>query len=513
MRTLTALVVKWSLALPALPGGVTLAAQGSSPYVPLHHRAMPVVEHLIATGVITDPTPLTRPLRESALVQVLRAADTSAAPARVRGVVRQLLREFDRETGERRYSVTGEAGAAVATHALRDPLEIGRGAPPRAEGKDRGFTTGGLALHARLGPLVAVTHPYFDTRLKDDPDYFGKKDRFIAGRNAEAYLDARWRYGGLFFGSLDRNWGPPALEGLLVSSSPYSYDHLALTIGTSRVELQALLTQLDDMDDTSGTANHRYFIAHRLLVRPGSRTTVALWEGNVIAGPARTLEPSFANILNLGLLVEYDQNVAVNSLLGADVEFRLGRVKLFGQLLLDDFQIDRRTQTDREPPQYGLTLGAQSALHGISWTAFYTRVANLTYRTSHPPETLQHRFVGLARSFSDYDQLTLTASALAAPGLLLAPEATLLRQGEGDFRLPYPPASAYATTPTILSGVVERTVRLALDAGWQRGAWGLAGNGGVHFVRNAEHVSAARETRWVGRVALTYRFGFEGELP
>ena len=497
----------------SLLGAAPLAAQDASPYVPLQHRAMPVVEHLIATGVIADPTPLTRPIRESALVRALRAADTAAAAAPVRGAVRQLLREFDRESGERHYSVTGEAGVAVATHALRDPLEIGRGAPPRAEGKDRGFAAGGLALQVQLGPLVAVTHPYFDTRLKHDPDYFGKKDRFIAGRNVEAYLDARWRYGGLFFGSLDRNWGPPALQGLIVSRSPYSYDHLALTIGTSRIELQALLTQLDDRNDTSGTANDRYFIVHRLLVRPGGgRTAVALWEGNVVAGPGRTLEPWFANILNLGLLVEYDQNVKVNSQLGADFESRVGRVKLFGQVLLDDFQIDRRSQGDSEPPSYGLTLGAQGAVRGVGWTAYYTRVANLTYRTPNPAETVARRFVGLGRSFSDYDQLTVTASALPAPGLLLTPEVTMLRQGEGDFRLPYPPVSAYATTPTILSGVVERTARLALATGWQLGAWGLAGNGGVHLVRNAGHVSGARATRWVGSLSIGYRFRFAGEL-
>src|SRR5216683_6598955 len=40
----------------------TLAAQEASPYVPLQHWTMPYAEHLIALGVIPDPTPLTRPL-------------------------------------------------------------------------------------------------------------------------------------------------------------------------------------------------------------------------------------------------------------------------------------------------------------------------------------------------------------------------------------------------------------------------------------------------------------------
>ncbi len=490
-----------------------LAAQSGSPYVPLHHRAMPYVEHLIAAGVIADPAPLTRPINEADLVRALEAADTSAATARQRAAVRRLLLEFRRGSAGPRYLLAGDAGVAAATNALRDPLEIGREEPPRPEGPSRGFAWGGLALQMQLGALVAVTHPYFDTRLKYDPDYFGKKDRFIAGRNTEAYVDGRWRYGEIFFGSVDRNWGPPALQGLIVSPSPYSYDHLALTVGTARVQLQALLTQLDDLADTSGAANHRYFVVHRLLVRPSLGTAVGLWEGEIAAGRARTLEPWFANILNLGLLVEYDQNVKVNSLLGADFESAVGRVRVFGQVLIDDFQVDRSTQTDSEPPSYGLTLGARGAARGVAWTAYYTRVANLTYRTPNVAETVERRFVGLGRSFSDYDQATLTASVLAAPGLLLSSEATLVRQGEGDFRLPYPPPSAYGTTPTIFSGVTERTARLALGANWQGGRWAVSGNGGVHLVRNAGHVRGVADTRWVGSIGASYRFRLEGALP
>ena len=123
------------------------------------------------------------------------------------------------------------------------------------------------------------------------------------------------------------------------------------------------------------------------------------------------------------------------------------------------------------------------------------------------------RGVGLARNFSDYDQLTLRASLLAAHNALLTPEVTLLRQGEGDFRLPYPPVTAYDSTRTFLSGVVERTVRLAVSYQLSAGSWSLAGDGGVHLISNAGHVSGARETRWVGRVELTWRYRWESLIP
>jgi hypothetical protein len=361
--------------------------------------------------------------------------------------------------------------------------------------------------------VVAVTHPYFDTRLKYDPDYLGKKDRAVAGRNAEAYLSATWSFGELFFGALDRNWGPAPVQSLVLSPAPYGYDHLGLSVGTHRLRFEGVLTQLDDRADAAGEPSRRYFVAHRLVLRPPGSVSLALWEGTIIAGPHRALEPWYANILNLGLVAQYDQGVAANNQLGVDLEARLGGMRVFAQLLVDDIQVDRREASDEEPTSYGLTLGAERAAGPAALTAWYTRVANLTYRTPNPAEAVLRRNVGLARNFSDYDQLTLRAGLLLGPGLLLAPEAVLLRQGEGDFRRPYPPVAAYDTTPVFLAGTVERTVRLALVARYDRGPLGIALDAGAHVIRNAGHVAGERESRFVGRIELTWRFKMESLLP
>jgi hypothetical protein len=288
---------------------------------------------------------------------------------------------------------------------------------------------------------------------------------------------------------------------------------LGVTLGTAGLRLEAILTQLDDLPDTSGTLNHRYLVAHRVVLHPPGRTTVALWEGTVIAGPNRQLEPWFANIFTLGLLAQYDQGSAPNNLVGLDVTTRRGQTQLFGSLLIDDIQVDRGGAANTEPPSYGLTLGARGAAGPAAWTAFYTRVANLTYRTPNPAEVVMRRGVGLARNFSDYDQLTLRASLLPAAGTLLTPEITFLRQGQGDFRLPYPPVTAYDSTPAFLAGIVERTLRLAVGYQLSAGAWSLAGNGGVHLISNADHVNGTKQTRWVGTVGLTWRYRWESLIP
>lgn len=496
--------------------GRAAAAQSASPYLPLGHWATPYIEHLITRGVVVDPSPLSRPWRQADIIRALGAADTLQLTVGERRMLGRIVADLTPAEQGPWGRADGDLRVSVASNALRDPLELGRGVPARDGGPTRGFIAGSLALQARFGPVVAVTHPRFDTRLRYDPDYQGKKDRFIAGRTDEAYLSAQWRYGEIFFGSMDRNWGPPALQGLLISSSPYSYDHFGITIGTPGLHLEGLITQLDDMADTSGTPNHRFLVAHRLVFHPPGRTSIALWEGEILAGPGRLLEPTYANILTLGLLQEYDQGTKTNSLLGADVATAFGGTTLFGSLLIDDFQIDHSTDSlsgNNEPPSYGLTLGAQGGVGSIGWTAFYTRVANLTYRTPNPAEAVIRQGVGLARNASDYDQVTVRGSLLTGPGVLLAPELTLVRQGQGDFRLPYPATAQYFKTQTFLSGIVQRTLRLALGARIDGRAWALDANAGVHFMHNVGHVTGATLTRFVGQIGLTWRFQRASVLP
>jgi hypothetical protein len=90
------LIATGLLVSPALTGGGARAQQ-ASPYVPLQHWTMPYVEHLIARGVIPDPTPLTRPLKRSDVVRVLREVDTLSVGEAVVKTVRRLLAALEAE--------------------------------------------------------------------------------------------------------------------------------------------------------------------------------------------------------------------------------------------------------------------------------------------------------------------------------------------------------------------------------------------------------------------------------
>lgn len=502
-------VALWVLLAPGL------AAQEASPYVPLQHWTMPYVEHLIARGVIADPTPLTRPLRRADLVRVLRAVDTLTVSDKVAKTVRRLLAAFESSPRSPRYGVAGELGVAAANYARRDPLAAIDSIGPRRAGSGHGTVSGGLDVQFQFGRVVAVTHTYLDTRLKYDPDWFGYKKRSIAGRTAESYVAAQWPIGELFFGRLDRNWGPSNIQGLLLSDDPYGLDHLGLALGTRNFQLQALATQLNDTTDTAGAVVHRYMEQHRAWLRPDTRWTFALWEGSVLSGPDRTLEPWYLNVMNLGLLEQYNTHTNVNTFVGLDFE-RHGELTLFGQFMLDDIQIHRQSATDRKPSSYGLTIGAKGGLGiaALGWRIFYTRVANLTYRNEDNLQVPLYHQLGTGRNFDDYDQATLQLGFVALPSLLVQPEVTLLRQGEGDPRQPHPPVSAYPITSTIFQGVVEHTLRLALSGDYApHERLGLTFGAGVHHITNFQHLTGDTRTRFVGSVGLSYRFGWERPLP
>ena len=512
------LALRVATLIPALTGGATLtggarlAAQEASPYLPIGHWATPYLEHLIAARVIDDPSPLTRPFRRGDVLRALETVDTLRLTRATLTTVRRLKAALTTGQREPYVRVDGGAGAALANYARREPLAAIDSIGPRQSGPGHGTANADLDLALVTSHVVAVTHLQLDTRLKYDPDWFGKKNRVIAGRTAEAYVDARWKFGELFFGRLDRNWGPPGIQGLLLSANPYGLDHLAFAVGPPKIQLQAIATQLDDRD-SSGAVVHRFMTQHRLLFTPG-RWGLALWEGSVLSGTARSFELWYLNPLNSGILEQWNNGGNVNSFVGLDFE-RRGKVTLFGQLMLDDIQVDRAGASDQKPVSYALTVGTQGAVGGAAtvWRAWYTRVTNLTYRNEDDLQVPLYHFLGTGRNFDDYDQVTITLGLLPRAGLLLTPELTFLRQGEGDPRQPHPLVTAYPTTATIFQGVVERTLRGAVSGSFlatDRLSFGF--DAGVHRITNFQHVSGDTRTRFLGSVSVNYRFGFARPL-
>jgi hypothetical protein len=354
-----------------------------------------------------------------------------------------------------------------------------------------------------------------ESRLVKDPDWPGRKDLEVSGRQIEGYVSAQFKYVRLSYGEMDQNWGPVGVPGLGVGNYGYPHPRFGLEVGTRRFRLSAQASSLADQTDSLGRTVHRYFFAHRLDAHFSRRFSIGLWETVVLGGPERGFDARYRNPVTLLLLAnQYGLGDQGNILLGLDLRWRLGeRVTLQGQFGLDDFQYQDRSSPTRTPDRYAFTLMGTGPLTGrAAWRALYTQASSLAFRATDPVESFVDQGVGLGRSFADNDQFSVIVTTPVRHRWLLTPELTLLRQGEGDLTAPFPDGTARGDTPTLFIGTVERTWRAALGVSGREGPIAIQGNAGLHVLQNAGHVSGRNRTRFEGRVQVTFALGNRGRF-
>jgi len=444
---------------------------------------------------------MVRPFRRTDASRVLAAADTVGASGRT--LIQRLRQHFADSTGNR-WTIEGRAGVQAYTHARRELLHPSGpdGLRPYAE------LSGGLTL----GNLVLITRPTVEPRLVLDPDWLGRRELKVAGRVAEAYISGQFKYADLFYGQMDRNWGPVGLPGIPLSNYGYERQGLAIDVGTRTIRLSAMATDLQDETDSIGQTVHRYYFVHRLHARLSRRLSIAPWEGIIVAGAERTFETRYRNPLSLGYLANTigfgDRS---NVMLGLDVQWQAwGRTTLQAQLALDDFWYDDR---QRNRDRWALTVGALGPLGRIAgWQVLYTQVSSLALRAFNPADNFTDGGIGVGRNFSDQDQLTLRATVPVRDDWLVAPELTVLRQGEGRIDAPYPvpDPNGVLATPALFIGVVERTYRAAIGVSGRTGPLDLVASAGFHHVVNNRHQEGDSVDRFEGRLQVTLGFSRQG---
>ena len=481
------------------------AAQ-SSPYLPLDDPRLPMLEHLIARGDIADPSPMVRPFRRADALRVLAGADTSGESTAA--LIRHLRTELQEPADSQRWLVGGRVGVQAYSHIRRDLLH--------PLGSDGVRPYGELTGAAVLGPFALVSRPAAEPRITDDPEWPGRRNLELAWRMAEAYVSAEFKYGSVFYGQMDRNWGPVGVEGIGLSDYGYSDAELGFEIGVDAVRLAGLARTLEDARDITGARIHRYFFAHRLGVRLTDRLRLGLWETTVLAGADREFDGRYRNPLSLLLLAnQFGLGADGNVLFGIDAEYRMGKgTTVEAQIGIDDLQYENTVGEDRYPNRWALTLTAHGPFGPrLGWRAFYTQASSLAFRTLDPFENLTDGGVGLGRNFADMDRITVTVTVPAGTRWLLTPELTLQRQGEGAINDPFPASPEEAgRIPQLFIGTVERTWRAALAVSGRQGPLDLRATAGLHRVVNAGNQEGNTESRFVGRLQATLGLSRRGVI-
>jgi hypothetical protein len=486
----------------------SVARAQASAYVPLDDIAYTYIDALMARGMFHELSTLERPFAERAVrvaIDSARAREpgpvvSSYLDALYRAVEKYAVRPGDSDTLAAqtfRARGTGDVYATAQTSGRRELMLSDRNKTVRPGGAIRLVMAG--------GSVVGFVRTLIDTRLNVDPEFAGRKDRKLAGRTEDGYVGGQWKYGELTFGRAGRNWGPPTVGGLMLSNYAYTYDHLYGVIGTDKIHWSTVIARLDDSIPPTGPQIERYFSIHRLAFKLGN-WDFAGTESYVYSGVGRGFEPSLANPFNIYALSWRNEKRDGNLGLGGEVATRTERFgTLAAQLFIDDLQIDHSCNPNcKQASSYALTLAAEGLpLAGDQrWFASYTRVSNLAYRNKTPTETYESYGVGLARGFSDYDEMKGGLDLMVVPATPLRLYAAHRRQGEGSYNIPFPLPADYATTPGMFSGVVMGVTRLGLSGASKWRDFEVGGDVGVNHNTNDQHIVGATHTGFEGRVKV-----------
>lgn len=452
-----------------------LGAQ-ASPYVPLDDVAYVYIDAMMARGQLRQLESLERPYTVDGVRRALASSRARLRQLGLRsyaaGLEQALVKtsvdgEVSQPRGRGRETTRDAFAARLSGAFYTSAQSSGRRELMLADtlnSLDPGIT-GRLAFSA--GPVVGMLRVIGDTRLNDDPEFAGRKDRDIGGRTEDGYVSAQWRYGELFAGRAARNWGPGAMPGLIIGNYAYTYDHLYGRLGTQRVHFASLFAKLDSDQLPSGALSNRYLAAHRLAGRIG-RLEIGINESILMSGEGRALEVGMLNPLNIYALSWRNEKLDGNLMLGIDAALRTGRFGSWSaELLIDDLQMDRCDAVCEEPSSYGLTVAAEGLplRAAQKWFASYTRVSSLAYRTPLYAERYASFNVGLGRGFSDYDEARVGLDLAVVPRIPLRLYVAHRRQGTGDYRAGFPDTSAYRATRAFLMPDVAKVQRVGLSGG------------------------------------------------
>jgi len=226
-----------------------------------------------------------------------------------------------------------------------------------------GYFDGQLFHAITFANIEARQMLHFDSRYKNDPDYPAHPDRVLRGRIEEAELKASWKNGFVSIGRKNRNWGPFPNRSLILSNVPYTYDAVEGQVTSRLFEFRHLFvpftSQRSTLDSDNGSTYDRYLTAHSLNVVFSKWVTVGITETVLFTRQGRFPDLAYVNPVSIYSVINTNYEGNGNLMLGLqwNVHPGLENVSFRGQLLFDDFQVDNKIATDKEPTHWGMDAG------------------------------------------------------------------------------------------------------------------------------------------------------------
>lgn len=307
-------------------------------------------------------------------------------------------------------------------------------------------------------------------RLENHGELYSQFNGRVWDEKITGWLDngAVYYYNKGFFASVGRSsiiWGPEQRDALLLSDNAPQLDRIWLGYEHRAVRFDYFISRLDDVRYNDSTLV-RYISAHRLSFRKHNIFEFGLSEVALYGGYNRSLDWRYLNPFVPYYWEQWNRGSDDNILFGLDFAIYWPRhSRIFGELLIDDFQIDLKS----EPHQVGYKLGfdmiAPFGLDRIFTKASYTRINTTVYGQNQPQNLYLYynRPLGYFGG-NDQDRFLALARYHARRSLDFELEFQFNRRGEG--RIEKHDRSGVPFLNEFPIGVVEKSPSVQATALW-----------------------------------------------
>jgi len=348
---------------------------------------------------------------------------------------------------------------------------------------------------ARSGERVFIySNLLIDERMANDTDYDGKIWRGAGGEVEDAYMSYSTKKVELLFGRFASFRGPVA-QSLVLSSTARPMDAFMFRLNCGRLNFSFQTGRLNSLAyevDSVKIYENRYFSGHRLDFRIFDNLNLGLFETIVYGGEGRDMEFSYLNPLLSYHAVQLNKDTDDNTFLGLDLTWYIrNRHKLYGQLLVDDVQVDDEEQGDQEPAEIGYLAGIQTVglFNFLDVEAEYLRIANRTYNQKLPRNRYENRGKLIGHPLGpDGDRIKLAVSHWFKYAQRIMFKFQYARKGEGrysdDWTEPWNDITGDYSEP-FPTGTVEKTFEGSLHlTGYIKSRLFFDLEGGIKSVEN-----------------------------
>jgi hypothetical protein len=350
-----------------------------------------------------------------------------------------------------------------------------------------------------------------DEALAEDVNYSGKKWRGFAGDVQDAFVYFSSGRFDLTVGRFAAFWGP---RNSLVMSPEQRLDGLCYSFRWGRLVLSYRLARLDGLspeEDSVEQFENRFFAAHRLDFHFNDRLRAGLFETVLFGGPGRQIDLFYLNPLIFFHGSQVNEGINDNTTVGFDFSYKpaLG-YKVYGQMLIDDYQIDNEAQSDQEPAEIAFTLGGYAAdlLNFIDVRLEYQHVSNRTFNQvfARNRYVYNNRPIGAVLG-NDYDLTSFSVIRWLRPQTSLTLGFAYHRQGEGriisEWTEPWSLVEGDYDEP-FPTGVVEKTSTISLSVkSFIKDCLFVRAECGADWITNADHLDGQDRTVLFARLAVS----------